>query len=79
MDFEHFVAAAARVVEFAVVAVLLLGAPLAAAALSRRLVRRATFQTHRFELGKKYEKLPAGWKFEAKVLSGDLSWKPPLE
>lgn len=44
MDYEHFVVAAARVVEFVGVAVLLLGALLATAAFSRRLVRRATFQ-----------------------------------
>ena len=44
MNYEHFVVAAARVVEFVGVAVLLLGAVLAAAAFSRRLVRRATFQ-----------------------------------
>ena len=44
MGYEHFVVAAARVVEFIGVAVLLLGALLAAAAFSRRLVRRATFQ-----------------------------------
>ena len=44
MDYEHFVVAAARVVEFVGVAVLLLGALLAAAAFSRRLVQRATFQ-----------------------------------
>jgi uncharacterized membrane protein len=44
MDYEHFVVAAARVVEFVGVAVLLLGALLAAFTFSRRLVRRATFQ-----------------------------------
>jgi len=44
MDYEHFVVAAARVVEFIGVAVLLLGAFLAAAAFGRRLVRRAAFQ-----------------------------------
>jgi uncharacterized membrane protein len=44
MDYEHFVVTAARVVEFVGVAVLLLGAILAAVAFSRRLVRRATFQ-----------------------------------
>jgi uncharacterized membrane protein len=44
IDYEHFVAGAARVVEFVGVAVLLLGALLAAAAFMRRLVRRATFQ-----------------------------------
>ena len=44
MDYEHFVVAAARVVEFVGVAVLLLGALVAAAAFVRRLVRRATFQ-----------------------------------
>jgi uncharacterized membrane protein len=44
MDYEHFVFAAARVVEFIGVGVLLLGALLAAAAFSRRLLRRASFQ-----------------------------------
>jgi uncharacterized membrane protein len=44
MSYEHLVASAARVVEFAGVAVLLLGALLAAAAFARRLVRRGTFQ-----------------------------------
>ena len=44
MDYEHFVAAAARVVEFVGVAVLLLGALLATGAFLRRLVCRATFQ-----------------------------------
>jgi len=44
MDYERFVVAAARVVEFVGVAVLLLGALLAAAAFSMRLVRRTTFQ-----------------------------------
>lgn len=44
MDYEHFVVAAARVVEFVGVAVLLFGRLLAAAAFSRRLVRCATFQ-----------------------------------
>jgi len=56
MDYEHFVVAAARVVEFIGVAVLLLGALLAAAAFSRRLVRRVTFQdayhTLRADLGR---------------------------
>jgi hypothetical protein len=41
MDYEHFLVAAARFVEFVDVAVLLLGALLAAGAFSRRLVRRA--------------------------------------
>ena len=44
MDYEHFVVAAARVVEIVGVVVLLLGALLAAAAFSRRLARHATFQ-----------------------------------
>ena len=44
MDYEHFVFAAARVVEFVGVAVLLLGALLAAAAFSWRVVRRTNFQ-----------------------------------
>ena len=44
MDYEHFVGAAARVVEFVGVVVLLLGALLAAVAFSRRLARRASFQ-----------------------------------
>jgi uncharacterized membrane protein len=44
MDYEHFVVAAARVVEFVGVAVLLLGALLAAGAFSKRLVHRASFQ-----------------------------------
>jgi len=44
MDYEHFVVAAARVVEFVGVVVLLLGALLAAAGFGRRLVRRANFQ-----------------------------------
>ena len=44
MEFEHFVVAAARVVEFVGVAVLLLGALLAAGACARRLMRRVTFQ-----------------------------------
>ena len=44
MDYEHFLVAAARFVEFVDVAVLLLGALLAAGAFSRRLVRRAAFQ-----------------------------------
>jgi len=44
MDYEHFVVAAARVVEFIGVVVLLLGAFLAAAAFARRLVRRVAFQ-----------------------------------
>ena len=44
MDYEHFVAASARVVELAGVAVLLLGAVVAGGAFARRLVRRAVFQ-----------------------------------
>jgi uncharacterized membrane protein len=44
MGYEHFVVAAARVVEITGVAVLLLGALLAAVAFARRLVRRAAFQ-----------------------------------
>jgi uncharacterized membrane protein len=44
MDYEPFVAAAARVVEFAGVAVLLLGALLAAAAFAKRLAGHVTFQ-----------------------------------
>jgi len=44
VDYEHFVEVAARVVEFVGVAVLLLGALLAAVAFSRRLARRASFQ-----------------------------------
>ena len=44
MDYEHFVVAAARVVEFIGVGVLLLGALLAAVAFGRRLVRGAAFQ-----------------------------------
>ena len=44
MDYEHFVVAAARVVEFVGVAVLLLGALLAAVAFFRSLLRRAAFQ-----------------------------------
>jgi uncharacterized membrane protein len=44
MDYEHFVGAAARVVEFIGVGVLLLGALLAAAAFGRRLVGGAAFQ-----------------------------------
>ena len=48
MDYEHFVVAAARVVEFVGVAVLLLGALLAAAAFSRRLVR-GEVRLHRHE------------------------------
>ncbi|MFO1312822.1 MAG: DUF1622 domain-containing protein [Burkholderiales bacterium] len=56
MDYEHFVAGAARVVEFVGVAVLLLGALLAAVAFLGRLARRATFQdayhTLRADLGR---------------------------
>jgi uncharacterized membrane protein len=44
MNFELFVVAAAGVVEFVGVGVLLLGALLAAVAFARRLMRRATFQ-----------------------------------
>ena len=44
MDYEHFVVAAARVVEFAGVFVLLLGALIATLAFARRLVRRVTLQ-----------------------------------
>jgi uncharacterized membrane protein len=44
MSYEHFVVAAARVVEFIGVAVLLLGALLAAAIFARRLVRHTAFQ-----------------------------------
>ena len=43
MDYEHFVVAAARVVEFIGVGVLLLGALLAAVAFGRRLVRGVAF------------------------------------
>ena len=42
MDYEHFVVAAARVVEFAGVVVLLLGALVATLAFAKRLVRRVT-------------------------------------
>jgi len=44
MDYEHFVAAAARVVELAGVAVLLFGALLASGAFASRLARRVIFQ-----------------------------------
>jgi len=44
MSYEHVVAAAARAVEVAGIAVLLLGVLFAAATFARRLVRRATFQ-----------------------------------
>jgi hypothetical protein len=44
MGYEHFVVAAARAVDVVGVAVLLLGALLAAVAFARRLVRRAAFQ-----------------------------------
>jgi uncharacterized membrane protein len=44
MDYEPFVAAAARVVEFAGVAVLLLGALLATAAFAKRLAGRTAFE-----------------------------------
>lgn len=43
VDYEHFVVAAARVVEFIGVAVLLLGALVAALAFARRLVHRVGF------------------------------------
>jgi len=43
MGYEHFVAAAARVVEFAGVAVLLVGALLAGGAFTRRLRRGGAF------------------------------------
>ena len=44
MNYEHFVATAARAVELSGVAVLLLGAVLAVGAFARRLARRAVFQ-----------------------------------
>ncbi|MGH8583523.1 MAG: DUF1622 domain-containing protein [Gammaproteobacteria bacterium] len=44
MDYEHLVAASARVVEIAGVVVLLLGALFAGGAFAGRLVRRAVFQ-----------------------------------
>ncbi|HTX52487.1 MAG TPA: DUF1622 domain-containing protein [Candidatus Baltobacteraceae bacterium] len=44
MDYEHFVAGAARVVEIAGVAVLLLGAVLAVGVFAGRMVHRTTFQ-----------------------------------
>ena len=44
MDYEHFVVAAARVVEFTGVFVLLLGALIATLAFARRMARRVTFQ-----------------------------------
>jgi uncharacterized membrane protein len=44
MEFEHFVVAAAHVVEFVGVVVLLLGALLAAGAFVRRLVLHVAFQ-----------------------------------
>jgi uncharacterized membrane protein len=44
MDYEHLVAAAARVFELAGVAVLLFGALLAAGAFASRLARRVVFQ-----------------------------------
>ncbi len=44
MEFEHFVVAAARVVEFVGVAALLLGALVAAGAFVWRMVQRVTFQ-----------------------------------
>jgi uncharacterized membrane protein len=43
MDYEHFVVASARIVEFVGVVVLLLGAGLAAGAFAWRMVSRATF------------------------------------
>jgi uncharacterized membrane protein len=43
MDYEYFVAGAARVVELAGVAVLLLGAVLAGGAFTRRLARHTAF------------------------------------
>jgi uncharacterized membrane protein len=50
MNYEHLVFASARVVEVAGVAVLLLGALLAAAAFAARLARRAAFQGAYHEL-----------------------------
>ena len=44
MNYEPFIASAARVVELTGVVVLLLGALFAAAAFARRLAHRATFQ-----------------------------------
>jgi uncharacterized membrane protein len=44
MDYEHFVVAAARVVEFTGVFVLLLGALIATLAFARRLVHRVSLQ-----------------------------------
>jgi uncharacterized membrane protein len=44
MDYEHFVVAAARVVEFTGVFVLLLGALIATLAFARRLVRHVSLQ-----------------------------------
>ena len=44
MDYEHFVVAAARVVEFTGVFVLLLGALIATLAFAKRLVRRVSLQ-----------------------------------
>lgn len=44
MDYEHFVVAAARVVEFTGVVVLLVGALIATLAFARRLVRRVSLQ-----------------------------------
>jgi uncharacterized membrane protein len=56
MDPEHLIAGSARVVEFAGVAVLLLGALFAAGAFAQRLLRRALFQdayhTFRADLGR---------------------------
>jgi hypothetical protein len=44
MNYEHFVASAARVVELTGVAVLLFGALLAAGGFEARLMRRVVFQ-----------------------------------
>ena len=44
MEYEHFVVAAARIVEFVGVAVLLLGGLFSAGAFTTRLVKRTTFQ-----------------------------------
>ena len=50
MDYEHLVGAAARVIEIAGVAVLLLGALVAAGAFTLRLLRRMTFRAAYHEL-----------------------------
>jgi uncharacterized membrane protein len=50
MNYEHVIHASARVVEVAGVAVLLLGALLAAAAFAARLARRIAFQESYHEL-----------------------------